>query len=91
MEIDTYKSIGSKSKYLSVPHGVDPSTIDLENNDKKWYGDPDLTTKITMDISIHGRIALSKNDVKKQIDEKGYAIHGVETRTEEKSIRNYVF
>ena len=75
MKIDIYKSIKDGTKYLSVLAGTDiekkPFPSDL---------DPDLLSlspfKTSLDIQPdESRVALNSNEVIKQINDKGFAVH----------------
>lgn len=79
MKIDIYTSTKSGDKYLSVPVGTRveelalPATID-----------PDLLTlspfRTRLEIELKkNHVALDQEDIFKQIDEMGYAIHGAKT------------
>lgn len=76
MKIDIYKSTKNGNKYISVQENTDVEKLELPEDI-----DPDLLTlspfKSSLDIdSSKPRIALDETDVMKQINEKGYAIHG---------------
>lgn len=76
MTIDIYRGAKNQYKFLSVPTKTDPSLLQIENLD------PDLA-KVTLFKKEHeveeGKplIAMDADDIIKQINEKGYAIHAV--------------
>jgi len=76
MKIDIYRSNKTTKKYLSVPAGTDVRNLILPED-----FDPDLLT-LSVFKSEHEivpnvpYIALDSNDVIKQIEERGYAVHG---------------
>jgi len=82
MQIDIYKSTKNGNKYLSVPNGIDVESLQLPDSI-----DPDILTlspfktSLTLDPS-KPRIALDQNDVMKQIEKNGFAIHGANTEVE---------
>ena len=76
MKIDIYTSIKNGSKNISVPKGVKIDSISFP-----FDLDPDLLTlspfRTRLEV-IKGKAhsALDQDDVIKQIEAKGYAIHG---------------
>ncbi len=75
MKIDVYTSVKNASKHLSVPSGIDPSTLSLPPT-----FDPDLATVVPFKAQLDtenpaSRTALDAQDVEAQIAAKGYAVH----------------
>lgn len=72
MKIDVYQI--TNHTFLSVRIGTDPRTIELEKLDlsslKLFKSDIDLDSPYSI-------IGLNKSEVKDQIENNGYAIHGV--------------
>ncbi|MFT6101953.1 MAG: hypothetical protein ACJATV_001617 [Granulosicoccus sp.] len=79
MKIDIYTSIKNGSKNISVPKGTKIDSISFP-----FDLDPDLLTlspfRTRLEV-VTGKAhsALDQDDVIKQIEEKGYAIHGAKT------------
>ena len=76
MNIDIYKSTKHDDKYLSVPEGTDVANMDFPADI-----DPDLLSitpfKSGLEIDLSKpRMGLNQENILKQIEEKGYAIHG---------------
>jgi len=85
VKIDIYKSTKNGDKYLSVPSGTDVTTLQLpENTDQDILSLSPFKTELELDPS-KPRIALDQEDVKAQIDDRGYAIHGATVKIEIKS------
>lgn len=79
MKIDIYKSTKNGDKYLSVPKGTKVESLKLPESI-----DPDLLTlspfKTRLEIDpAKSHNALDQNDIIKQIEAVGYAIHGAKT------------
>lgn len=82
MKIDIYKSTKNGDKYLSVPSGTDVTTLQLpENTDPDILSLSPFKTELELDPS-KPRIALDQEDVKTQINDRGYAIHGATVKIE---------
>jgi hypothetical protein len=79
LKIDIYTSINDGRKNISVPKGVK-----IEDISFPFDLDPDLLTlspfRTRLEV-VTGKThsALDQDDVIKQIDAKGYAIHGAKT------------
>ena len=76
MIIDVYKSTVNDDKYLSVPEGTDITVLDLPVDI-----DPDLLSlspfKSSLELDLNKpRVGIDQENIKNQITEKGYAIHG---------------
>lgn len=76
VKIDIYKSTMNGDKYLSVPSGTDVTDLKLPENI-----DPDVLSLSPFKSSVfldpnNPRIALNQIDVRRQINENGYAVHG---------------
>lgn len=87
MKIDIYVSRKHKTKFLSVPTGADVSKMNLPE-------DPDLQPSMldlfkTIDIKAEEhRIALNGEEVIRQINEQGFAVHGAGINVTETIVRS---
>ncbi|KQC10224.1 MAG: hypothetical protein APR62_12480 [Smithella sp. SDB] len=75
MQIDIYKSTKNGNKYLSVPVGTKVTELNLPEDI-----DPDILTlspfktRVKLDPN-KPRVALDQEDVIRQIEKNGYAVH----------------
>ena len=79
MKIDIYKSTKNGDKYLSVPKGTKVESLKFPDSI-----DPDLLTlspfKTRLEIDPEkSHNALDQNDIIRQIEAKGYAVHQAKT------------
>jgi len=82
VKIDIYKSIKNGDKYLSVPSGTDVTTLQLpEDTDPDILSLSPFKTELELDPNKL-LITLDQKDVKAQIDDQGYAIHGAKVKIE---------
>ena len=76
MKIDIYRGKKNQYKFISVPFGTDVTTLDIENLDSElavvhlFKGEHEIEKGKPL-------IAMDADDIIKQIEEKGYAIHAV--------------
>ncbi len=79
MKIDIYKSTKNGRKYLSVPSGTDLANMPFPNDfDKDLLELSPFSTSMELTPGEH-RVALDSDDIIKQINEKGYAVHTATT------------
>lgn len=75
MKIDIYKSTKNGNKYLSVPAGTDMQKLILPASaDADMLTLSPFKTRLELDLSKQ-RAVLDQEDVMKQIQENGFAIH----------------
>lgn len=84
MKIDIYRSTASKTKYLSIPAGTEPSKLKVPKD-----FDPDLKKialfKSGTEIkSGDETIGLNSAEIIEQIKKNGYAVHRAAVVTKEK-------
>ena len=76
MKIDIYKSAKCGDKYLSVPVGTKVETLELPDSiDADLLVLSPLKTRLELDPT-RTHPALEQDDIIKQIDSNGYAVHG---------------
>ncbi|HWZ63658.1 MAG TPA: hypothetical protein VNX02_11590 [Steroidobacteraceae bacterium] len=76
MKIDIYRSLTNAGKYLSVPAGTDVEKFKFPPDlDKDLYKLSPFKTRLEISPD-KARIGLDSAAVEKQINEKGFAIHG---------------
>jgi hypothetical protein len=79
-EIDIYKNGARSTQYLSVPSGTDLATISLpDGSDFRAWKAVNRNQEITAGES---HIAMDAADVIKQIEARGFALHGVAVQVE---------
>ena len=76
MKIDIYTSSTNGAKYLSVLKGTKLDSLDLpKDTDSDLLNLSPFRTRLELDANKEHN-AIDEADVLKQIEEKGYAIHG---------------
>jgi hypothetical protein len=75
MRIDTYQNRANGNQYLSVPSGTDLAEIGLpDGSDFRAWRAVNLNEEI---VAGESRAAMDAADVIKQIEARGFALHGV--------------
>lgn len=76
MKIDIYNSSIKGNKYISVPKGTKIESLELPADiDKDLLTLSPFRTRLELDTS-KPHFALDQADIIRQIEEKGYAVHG---------------
>lgn len=76
MLVDIYSSLNNGSNYISVPAGTDITQIDLPEDIEKAFSQV-TPFKSNIDLQLGDkRIGIDSADVIKQINSKGFAVHG---------------
>ncbi len=76
MKIDIYTSCNDGKKYISVPKGIKLESLELPADiDTDLLTLSPLRTRLELDINKEHN-TLDQEDIIKQIEEKGYAVHG---------------
>ena len=81
MRVDIYRSSKHPTQFLSVPSGSKPANVSLPAGIDFGVWQPFKQNKEI--IAGEHRVALDAADVIRQIQAKGFALHGVEVRVEE--------
>ena len=85
MKIDIYTSTTNGNKYLSVLKGTKPENLDLPADiDSDVLNLSPFRTRLELNPSKEHN-AIDQGDVLKQIEEKGFAIHGAKVNVELKA------
>ena len=81
MRVDIYRSSKHAAQFLSVPSGSKPTKVSLPAGIDFGVWQPFKQNKEI--IAGEHRVALDAADVIRQIQAKGFALHGVEVRVKE--------
>lgn len=76
MLIDIYRSSNNNSNFISVPAGIDMAKIDLPEDVENAFSQ---VTPFKKGVELQPgdkRIAIDSEDVIKQINDRGFAVHG---------------
>lgn len=79
MQIDIFKSVLNGEKYISVAKGTKIEELELpESFDPELLALSPFKTRLEI-LPSKPHIALDQDDIIKQIEEQGYAVHGAKT------------